>query len=218
MFYCYKITNQVNNKLYIGITKNFEQRRRQHVNVSTNTTDPQYNHRLYASIRKYGIDLFTFAVIKTMDTWNKIAEYEIYLIDKLDTMNEEIGYNLSKGGEGAYGVVRSEETKTKLRAITKKQMTPEARAHLSRIAKKQMSDPKNREISRQGALKQTNKNLSGLKKYYKENPHMYLENGLKGFCKPKACIYNGIKYYSIAEAARQNNMAETTIRRKVNII
>ena len=44
MFYCYKITKQVNNKLYIGITKNFEQRRRQHVNVSTSTTDPQYNH------------------------------------------------------------------------------------------------------------------------------------------------------------------------------
>ena len=133
MFYCYKITNQVNNKLYIGITKNFEQRRRQHVNVSTSTTDPQYNHRLYASIRKHGVNSFEFKIIKTMNTWNEIAEHEIYLIAKLDTMNEKIGYNLSKGGEGAYGAVRSEETKAKLRAITKKQMTPEARAHLSGI-------------------------------------------------------------------------------------
>ena len=215
MFYCYKITNQVNNKLYIGITKNFEQRRRQHVNVSTSTKDPQYNHRLYASIRKHGINSFEFKVIKTMNTWNEIAEYEIYLIAKLDTMNEEIGYNLSKGGEGAYGVVRSEKTKAKLRAITKKQMTPEARAHLSRIAKKQMSDPKNREISRQGALKQTNKNLSGLKRYYKENPEKHLAHGMLG---AKTCTYNSINYVSIAEAARQNNMAETTIRRKVNII
>ena len=78
-----------------------------------------------------------------------------------------------------------------------------------------MSDPKNREISRQGALKQTNKNLSGLKKYYKENPEKHLEHGM---INAKSCIYNNINYPSIAEAARQNSMAETTMRRKVIII
>ena len=94
-------------------------------------------------------------------------------------------------------------------------MTPEARAHLSKLAKKQMSDPKNRELSRQGALKQTNKNLSGLKKYYKENPGAYLEHG---GLNSKECSYNGNKYISIAEAARQNNISETTMRKKCTLI
>jgi len=74
-----------------------------------------------------------------------------------------------------------------------------------------MSNPENRELSRQGALKQTNKNLSGLKKYYKENPDAYLKHGLAS---AKRCIYNNVEYRSIAEAARQNNISETTMRRK----
>ena len=97
-------------------------------------------------------------------------------------------------------------------------MTPEARKHLSLIAKKQMSNPKNRELSRQGALKQMSdpemkkRCLSGLKKYYKDNPDAYAKNATG-----KPCNYNGVKYPSIAEAARQNNISETTMRRKVAI-
>ena len=212
LFYCYKITNTVNSKVYIGITTDIARRLRQHKCDAKKNNNP-----LYKSIRKYGFDKFNISVIDTKETWADICIVEISIIKKLNAMDRQCGYNLSSGGEGAYGAVRSEETKAKLRAITKKQMTSEAREHLSLIAKKQMSNPLNRELSRQGALKQTNKNLSGLKEYYKENPDAYLKNGMKGACKPKACIYNKIKYYSITEAARQNNMSVSTIRRKVTI-
>ena len=212
-FYCYKITNTINSKVYIGITTDIARRLRQHKCDAKKKNSP-----LYKSIRKYGFDKFNISVVNKKETWADICIVEMSIIKKLNAMDRQYGYNLSAGGEGAYGAVRSEETKAKLRAITKKQMTPEARKHLSLIAKKQMSNSKNRELSRQGALKQTNKNLSGLKKYYKENPYMYLENGLKGCCKPKPCNYNGIKYPSIAEAARQNNISETTMRRNCILI
>tara|TARA_Y100000004_G_C8810670_1_gene367533 strand:- start:43 stop:699 length:657 start_codon:yes stop_codon:yes gene_type:complete len=208
-FYCYKITNTINSKVYIGITTDIARRLRQHKCDAKKKNRPLYN-----SIRKYGFDKFNISVVDKKETWADICIVEMSIIKKLNAMERQYGYNLSAGGEGAYGVVRSEETKAKLRAITKKQMTPEARKHLSLIAKKQMSNPKNREMSRQGALKQTNKNLSGLKKYYKENPDAYLKHGL---INAKRCVYNNVEYRSIAEAARQNNIPETTMRRKVII-
>ena len=208
-FYCYLITNKINNKVYVGITSDIKNRIRQHRYDVKKKNSPLYN-----SIRKYGENNFSITIIRAKSSWNKICEYERNIIKKLNTMNRNYGYNLAKGGEGAYGAVRSKETKAKLRAITKKQMTPEARKHLSDIAKKQMSDPKNREISRQGALK-GKKNLSGLKRYYKENPEAYLKHGGKN---SKKCSYQGNIYKSIAEASRQNNMAETTMRRNCILI
>ena len=128
-------------------------------------------------------------------------------------MNRNYGYNQSKGGSGAYGAVRSKKTKAKLSVITKKQMTPEARAHLSRVSKKNWQDPDYRKRFEEGVKKKKQTyNLSGLKEFYKKNPDANARHATK-----KPCDYNGVKYCSIAEAARQNNMAETTIRRKVNI-
>ena len=209
LFYCYKITNTVNSKVYIGITTDVRKRFVQHKWESNKNNNP-----LYKSIRKYGFDKFNVSVIDTKETWTDICIVEISIIKKLNAMDRQYGYNLSAGGEGAYGAVRSKETRLRLSKITKKQMTPEARKHLSLIAKKQMINPANRELSRQGALKQTNKNLSGLKKYYRENPDAHLKHGL---INAKKCYYEGSIYPSIAEAARQNSMAETTMRRKVTV-
>jgi group I intron endonuclease len=141
IFYCYTITNRYNDKVYIGITKNYKLRKRQHISTSTRKKNPQYYSRLYCSMRKYGFDAFKWEIVKSSTDYKGICKYEIELIDKLDSMNEDYGYNMSKGGSGAYGAVRSPETRAKLSAITKKQMTPEARAKLSRIAKKNWKDP-----------------------------------------------------------------------------
>ena len=213
MYYCYKIMNKINKKNYIGITSNINRRIRQHRHEAKINKNP-----LYQSIRKYGFDNFNIIIVDCKETWKDICVIEINTIKQLKAKNRQYGYNLSSGGEGAYGAVRSEKTKAKLRAITKKQMTLKARKHLSKIAKKQMSNPANRELSRQGALKQMSdpemkkRCLSGLKKYYKNNPNAYKKNA-----KGKPCTYNNIKYKSIAEAARKNNMAESTMRRKVII-
>ena len=153
IFYCYTITNQQNNKVYVGITKHYKLRKRQHRNASIRKKNPQYYSRLYCSIRKYGFEIFKWEIVKATTSYKEICKYEINLIDKLDSMNENYGYNLSKGGSGAYGSVRSEETKAKLRAITKKQMTPEAKAHLSRIAKKNWQSSAYRKRFEEGVSK-----------------------------------------------------------------
>ena len=150
IFYCYTIENIHNNKIYVGITKNYRVRKHQHRNVMNRKKNPQYYSRLYCSMRKYGFDSFKWTIVKTSHSYLDICKYEINLIDKLDSMNEENGYNMSKGGSGAYGAVRSKETRAKLSAITKKQMTAKAKAHLSKIAKENWAKPKYKEKWKKG--------------------------------------------------------------------
>ena len=115
LFYCYKITNTVNSKVYIGITTDVRKRFVQHKLESNKNNNP-----LYKSIRKYGFDKFNVSVIDTKETWTDICIVEISIIKKLNAMDRQCGYNLSSGGEGAYGAVRSEETKAKLRLAWKR--------------------------------------------------------------------------------------------------
>ena len=97
-FYCYLITNQINGKVYVGITNNYEQRKRQHKNVVNSPNDPQYQSRLYRSMRKHSFNFFTFETVKTMRSWKGVCKYEIYLIDRLTAMDDRYGDNMSKGG------------------------------------------------------------------------------------------------------------------------
>ena len=86
---------------------------------------------------------------------------------------------MSKGGSGAYGAVRSKETRAKLSAITKKQMTAKAKAHLSKIAKENWKKDKFREKWKKGMENSTQTyNLSGLNKFYKKHPEAYAKHAL----------------------------------------
>ena len=54
----YKITNTINNKLYIGQTVDFNHRIRSHEETGFNKNAESYNNPLYRAIRKYGINNF----------------------------------------------------------------------------------------------------------------------------------------------------------------
>lgn len=61
----YKITNQINGKIYIGQSCNIEQRWNQHIATAKN--DNHYGHcrtLLYPAMRKYGIENFTMEIIE----------------------------------------------------------------------------------------------------------------------------------------------------------
>ena len=61
----YKITNLINNKIYIGKTKkDIETRFKEHLQNAIN--DCQYN--LSKAIRKYGIDNFNIEMIDTAES------------------------------------------------------------------------------------------------------------------------------------------------------
>lgn len=91
----YKITNQINGKVYIGQSVNIKERWRRHrTAVNENTNLP-----LYRAIQKYGLENFTFEVIEEC-LKKELDEKEIYWIKYYNSINPERGYNLSLGGNG----------------------------------------------------------------------------------------------------------------------
>jgi hypothetical protein len=84
----YKITNILNNKIYIG---------------KDTTSDTNYfgsGLMITRSITKYGIENFTKEVIDETDDYEELSKKEIYWIDKYNSTDRNVGYNISKGGDG----------------------------------------------------------------------------------------------------------------------
>lgn len=97
--YVYKITNIINSKTYIGITKNCETRWRLHKQTSTNEAHPEYEKVLYRAFRKYGIDNFTFEVLLFDLSVEEAKQQEILLIISNDSLSSANGYNVPPGGD-----------------------------------------------------------------------------------------------------------------------
>lgn len=92
MFTVYKITNQINNKCYIGSSTRVEKRWKEHRNAAFNPNSHHYNYPLYAAFRKYGIENFTFEVIK--DDFSSLEEMSQYEHDMIIYYNSyKNGYN-----------------------------------------------------------------------------------------------------------------------------
>ena len=158
--YIYKITNNINGKIYIG-------------KHSTDNLDDGYmgsGIRLHQTYNKYGIENFNKEYLAFCDTKDKLNQLEKFYIKKYNSQNREIGYNLTDGGDGGsvkgrhlkeetkkkmseaatgeknpfYGRHHSEETKKKLR----KPMSEETKKKLSDIGKgRQLTDEHKRKIS-----------------------------------------------------------------------
>lgn len=76
MFSVYKITNTINNKCYIGSSIHPAKRWRQHINSAQNPNSSGYNYPLYKAFRKYGIEQFTFEILR--DDFESVEEMEDY--------------------------------------------------------------------------------------------------------------------------------------------
>lgn len=86
----YQIKNTINDKLYIGQTKNFSNRKRSHLKSLENGT--HYNRYLQRSYNKYGQDCFVFEIIERCEV-EILNTRERYWIRKLQTEYKENGYN-----------------------------------------------------------------------------------------------------------------------------
>ena len=102
--YCH--TNKLNGKKYIGITKT-EVNKRWHCGVGY-----KGQPKFYRAIQKYGWNGFTHEIIASNLTESEAKNFEIILIDKLDTIQN--GYNVSKGGDTGNGVIYTQEMKQKI--------------------------------------------------------------------------------------------------------
>lgn len=91
----YKVTNDINNKVYIGqTTYTLEQRWANHVNASLKNVDKFHFH---SAIRKYGPKHFKIEEIERCPE-SELNNKEKYYIQKFNSI--ENGYNISIGGEG----------------------------------------------------------------------------------------------------------------------
>lgn len=100
-YYLYKITNNVNGKLYIGITNNAKVRKRQHWNFERRFDGKTINI-LYQAMRKYGLENFSFDVI-CIGNKDYILGLEVKAISAYRTTEKKFGYNIKPGGESGRG-------------------------------------------------------------------------------------------------------------------
>lgn len=97
MAYIYKLSNNVNNMVYIGQTtrEDIQTRYKEHLYASHQKS---LKHRkLYEAINKIGFENFNILIIEECEN-DLLDEREKYWIDYYDSFNN--GYNGTKGGQG----------------------------------------------------------------------------------------------------------------------
>lgn len=129
----YKITNKVNNKVYIGITsKGISARWKEHL-YSAEHGCP---FKLHNAIRKYGRENFSVELLDFCNSWEELEEKEKFYISEYKSLQDEFGYNMTEGGDGTFGRKHSEDTKEKIRQkAIGREVTETTRIKLSEAGK-----------------------------------------------------------------------------------
>ena len=109
MGYIYKITNKINNKVYIGQTsESIRQRWKEHIYAANHDQGKEYNYAVHCAIRKYGCCNFDVDLLEEIDD-EMLNDREVYWIEYYDGFKS--GYNMTLGGEGSrildYNKIRS---------------------------------------------------------------------------------------------------------------
>jgi len=99
--FVYHIVNNINGKLYVGITVNCNKRWKRHIFQSKY----KIKHAIHLAIAKYGEHNFTFKEIETCSNWDQACERECFWIKHLKENGYQL-YNETNGGEGSLGVRR----------------------------------------------------------------------------------------------------------------
>ena len=111
--FCYKITNKINGKAYVGLTtKTVEARWYEHKTLSRATSPKAIIHR---ALKKYGIENFLFEVLYEASSLRELRMVERGAVATHGTMTP-LGYNATAGGQGA---ISSPEVIAKIRESRK---------------------------------------------------------------------------------------------------
>ena len=98
----YLIRNKINNKVYIGLSVNIEERWQYHRSSYLKEDGKEKNKPLYLAFRKYGIDNFDFQILEEclISELSEKEQYYIKLYDCCILDGRDKGYNLTRGGDG----------------------------------------------------------------------------------------------------------------------
>ena len=106
MAFIYKITNNLNQKFYIGFTSQKNPKWRFNQHLSTARSGKKNNQPIIRAIRKYGEENFSFEILLEGEEKFLLTEEEQRLIEELKPE-----YNATFGGEGVLGYKHTEKTK-----------------------------------------------------------------------------------------------------------
>lgn len=165
IFSVYRITNLVNNKIYIGKTGQNPPIKRWYEHTYKSRNVKNHNRPLYASMAKRGIDKFTFEIIAEANSFENISIMEVDCIKQYDSKNKKNGYNLTDGGEGGelIGYKHSEQTKLNMSIAQQNRILSEETLERLKIAgrkgkgRKHSADAKKRISVKNKAWRKNNK-------------------------------------------------------------
>lgn len=193
----YKATNIINGKCYIGFTSNFHNRLLDHRKNFRNKNSKKYYNKFYCAIRKYGWDNFQWEFLyQSKDKDHCLSEMETYFIKEYNSfalVENSNGYNLTLGGEGTPGIVKSERSKKHHSEKMKgRKFTEEHKSNISNSLKGKKRTPehcKNLSESQKGDKNWQTKRMGELhpksKKYIGVSPtgEVFSIFGMREFCR-----------------------------------
>ncbi|KKN61315.1 hypothetical protein LCGC14_0523060 [marine sediment metagenome] len=109
MYCIYTIQNKLNNKVYVGQSKNYKKRWSDHKRharnlwLGKNKPADSCIQVIHMAMAKYGVDNFELKIINEYDTQKEVDSAEIELIDRLQSRSNKKGYNIIPGGRNGVG-------------------------------------------------------------------------------------------------------------------
>jgi len=130
----YKITNIVNNKIYIGSTNNFTVRKQQHIWSLKNKK--HRNCLLQRAWDRYGNENFVFEILEEIKNPEEILIREQFFLDLFKSYDRNIGYNINIIAGSNIGFKMPDSAKEKLRLINLgKKHSEETKRKISEVQK-----------------------------------------------------------------------------------
>lgn len=109
IFIIYKITNRINNLIYIGCTTRSLQER-----VLQHFWDARKQDDFHTAIRTFGKQNFVAEVLEVCEDDSLKEDRERYYIATYNSTDPKIGYNRTIGGNGTVGYKFTDEVKRKI--------------------------------------------------------------------------------------------------------
>ncbi len=159
--YCIQVEKESYWQSYVGISKNIEERWREHkIKLRKNCHVNQY---LQNTWNKYN-EFFQFHILETVDNYKDLYQLEKDYAYSFGYGDYDLCFNIGTPGEKSpmLGRKHTEETKTKLSVLGKKHMT--GKKH-SEEAKQKMSEAKKGKKASEETKEKMSKAQSGAKHY-----------------------------------------------------
>jgi group I intron endonuclease len=199
--FLYLITNLVNRKQYVGITKNVEKRKKEHLLYG------QGSLIVYAAVQKYGIENFQFTVLYE-GSEKEIKKLEPKVIKTLETL-APAGYNLTDNEQGVgrpAGWHMSSEQKKKISIAQKNLPDSIKQKRIAATKAACIGKPLSAQWRQKISKSMQGRKLTSVTKQKMSQTHSLNPPHARGV------LFKGVKYPSIQKAAEANNINSSSLR------